>query len=105
MCWYEYDEYDEEFVPNEIIVKSMVGSTFSSSNMHGFVDTNINFYRNMVMDTMRMNQSVVGECAIVDKEPNADATKFFDLLNYDELLWDGYTNHHKLYVCGILIYD
>ena len=32
-----------------------------------------------------------------DKEPNADTTKFFGLLKYDdELLWNGCTNHNKL---------
>jgi hypothetical protein len=34
------------------------------------------------------------------KEPNADATRFFDLLkDFHELLWDGYTNHIKLSCC------
>jgi hypothetical protein len=34
----------------------------------------------MVMDGMRMNQGYVGQCPIIDEEPNADATKFFDFL-------------------------
>jgi hypothetical protein len=53
----------------------------------------------MVMDAMRMNQSHVGQCSIVDEEPNADATRFFDLLkDFDEPLWDDCTNHSKLLV-------
>jgi len=51
------------------------------------------------MDAMRMNQSHVGQCSIVDEEPNADATRFFDLLkDFDELLWEDCTNHSKLLV-------
>jgi hypothetical protein len=53
----------------------------------------------MVMDAMRMNQSHVGQCSIVDEEPNADATRFFDLLkDFDKPLWDDCTNHSKLLV-------
>jgi hypothetical protein len=33
----------------------MIGSTSSSSNVHEVVDKTNNSYRNMVMDTMRMN--------------------------------------------------
>jgi len=51
------------------------------------------------MDAMRMNQSYVGQCPIINEEPNADATMFFDLLkDFDEPLWDDYTNHSKLLV-------
>jgi len=51
------------------------------------------------MDAIRMNQGYAGQCSIIDEEPNADATKFFYLLkDYDELLWDGCTNHDKLSV-------
>jgi len=32
------------------------------------------------MKTMRMNQGNASQCPIVEKEPNADATRFFDLL-------------------------
>jgi len=49
------------------------------------------------MDAMRMNQSNVGQYPIVKKEPNTDATRFFDLLkDSDEPLWDGCMNHSKL---------
>jgi len=34
----------------------------------------------MVMDVMKMNCVDVGECSIIDEEPNADATRFFDVL-------------------------
>jgi hypothetical protein len=55
----------------------MVGSTSSASNVHGVVEDNSNPYKNMIMDVMRMNQSHVGQCSIIDEEPNVDATKFF----------------------------
>jgi hypothetical protein len=34
----------------------------------------------MVMDAMRMSKGNVRECPIVEEEPNADATRFFNLL-------------------------
>ena len=65
--------------------------------MHEVVNDNSNPYKNIVIDTMRMNQGNVSECPIVEEEPNADATRFFDLLKeFDEPLWDGCTNHSKL---------
>jgi len=49
------------------------------------------------MDAMRMIQGHVGQCPIV--EPNADTTKFFNLLkDSKELLYDSFTNHSKLLV-------
>lgn len=43
-----------------------------------------------------MNQGYAYKYSIVDEEPNANTTRFFDLLrNFDKLLWDGYTNHNK----------
>jgi len=75
----------------------VVGSTSSTSNMHGVTNDNINPYRNMVLDAMRMNQVNVSQCPIVDEKPNADATMFFDQLkDSDKPLWDGCTNHSKL---------
>ena len=72
------------------MVESMVGSTFSASNVHEVVDDNSNPYRNMVMDAMRMNQGYVGQCPIIHEETNVDAARFFDLLkDPDEPLWDG----------------
>jgi hypothetical protein len=58
----------------------MVGSTSSASNVHEAANDNTNPYRNMVMDAMRMNQSNVSQCPIVEEEPNADAVRFFYLL-------------------------
>jgi len=67
--------------------------------VHGVVDDNTNPYRTMVMDAMEMNQSNVGQCSIIDEEPNADATIFFDLLkDSNEPLWDDCTNPSKLSV-------
>jgi len=75
----------------------MVGSTSSVSNVHEAANDNINPYRNMVMDAMRMHQGNVSQFPIVEEVPNADAARFFDLLkDSDESLWDGCSNHIKL---------
>ena len=58
----------------------MVGSTSSASNVHEAANDNINHYRNIVMDAIRMNQCNVSQCPIVEEEPNVDAARFFDLL-------------------------
>jgi hypothetical protein len=94
LCWYAHGEL---FVPNESMVERVVRSTSSASNVHEVVNDNINLYRNMDMDAMRMNEGNVSQCPIVEEEPNADATRFFDLLkDSDEPLWNGCTNHSKV---------
>jgi len=74
MCWYAHGE---QFVPHETMIERMVGLTFSVSNVHGVVNDNINPYRTMVINAMRMNQGHAGQCPIIDKEPNAGTTSFF----------------------------
>ena len=74
LCWFVHRE---PYVPNETMIKRMVESTSSSSNVHGVVDDNSNPYRNMVMDAMRIDQGYVDQCPIVYEEPNTDATRFF----------------------------
>jgi hypothetical protein len=65
--------------------------------VHEVVNDNNNPYRNMVTDAMRMNQGNDSQCEIVEKEHNANAARFFNLLkDSDEPLWDGCTNHTKL---------
>jgi hypothetical protein len=64
LCWFAYGE---PYFPYEILVKRMVGSTFSSSNVHGVVDDNSNPYQIMVTDAMGINEGYVGECSIVMK--------------------------------------
>jgi len=49
LCWFAHGE---PYVPYETMVERIVGSTFSSRNVHGVVDENNNPYRNMVMDVM-----------------------------------------------------
>jgi hypothetical protein len=94
LCWYAHGEL---FVPKKSMIERVVGSISSASNVHEVVNDNSNPYRNMVIEAMRMNQGNVGQCPIVEEEPNADATRFFDLLkDSDEPLWDGYMNHSKL---------
>jgi len=66
LCWYEHEE---PYVPYKTMVERMVRSAFNSSNVCGVVDDNSNPYKSMVMDTMRFN-----------KESNANATRFLDLL-------------------------
>jgi hypothetical protein len=57
----------------------MVGSTSSSSNVHGVVNDNNNCYSSMVMDAMKMNQGDTNKCSIIDEEQNKDALGFFIL--------------------------
>jgi hypothetical protein len=77
----------------------VVRSTSSANNVHKVANDNGNPYRNMFVDAMRMNQGNVSQYPIVEEEPNANATRFFNLLKYsDEPLWDGCTNHSKLSV-------
>jgi len=52
LCWYAHGEL---FVRNESMVKRMVGSTSSASNVHGIVNDNSHPYKNMVINAMRMN--------------------------------------------------
>ena len=49
LCWYVHGEI---FVRNESMVKRMVGSTSSASNVHEIGNDNSNPYRNMVMDAI-----------------------------------------------------
>jgi hypothetical protein len=79
------------------MIKRIVGSTSSASNVHEVVNDNSNPYKIMVIDAMRMNQGNVSQCPIVEEELNADAARFFYLLkDSDEPLWNGCTNHSKL---------
>ena len=61
------------------MVKRVVESTSSASNMHEVGNDNSNPYRNMIMDAMRMREGNISECPIVEEEPNADTSRFFDL--------------------------
>jgi len=75
--------------------KNSIGKTVKSCSE--VANDNTNPYRNMIMNAMRINQGNVSQCSIVEKEPNADSTGFFDLLkDSDESLWDGCMNHSKL---------
>jgi hypothetical protein len=43
-----------------------------------FADDNINLYKSIMMDTMRINQDYLGKGSrniILDEEPNVDATR------------------------------
>jgi hypothetical protein len=75
----------------------MDGLTSSASNMYRVIDDITNPYRNIVIDAMRMNRGHTDQCPIIDEEPNASATKFFDILkDFNEPLWDGCINYDKL---------
>jgi hypothetical protein len=52
LCWFVHGEL---YIPYEIMLEKIVGSTSNSSNVHGVVDDNNNPYRNMVMSVMKMN--------------------------------------------------
>jgi hypothetical protein len=62
------------------MVERIVGSTSSSSNVHGVVDNYSNYYRSMIIDAMRMNQDYTCKYSIVDEKPNTYTTRFFKLL-------------------------
>lgn len=69
------------------MVERMTRSTFSSDNVFEVVDDNINRYKSMVMNAMRMNEGYIGECSIIDEELNVDKARFFELLkDYDKPL-------------------
>jgi hypothetical protein len=77
----------------------MIGSTSNSNNVYEVVDDNSNSHKSMIIDVIGMNQDYAGQYPIIDEEPNADTTKFFDLLkDSDEPLWDECTNHNKLLI-------
>jgi hypothetical protein len=52
-CWHAHREI---FVCNKSMGERVVGSTSSASSVHEVTNDNTNPYRNMVMDTMRINQ-------------------------------------------------
>ena len=45
--------------------------------MNRVVDANNNFYKNIVMNVMRMNKDGGIECPIIIEEPNANTMSFF----------------------------
>jgi hypothetical protein len=96
LCWFVHRK---PYVPHKTMIKRMVESTSSFSNVHGVVDDNSNPYRNIVMDAMRIDQDYADQHLIAYEEPNTDATRFFYFLKeFGEPLWDGCTNHSKLSV-------
>jgi len=77
LCWLTHEE---PYVPYKTMVERIVGSTSSSSNVHGVVDNYSNYYRSMIIDAMRMNQDYTCKYSIVDEKPNTYTTRFFKLL-------------------------
>jgi len=55
----------------------MIGLISNFSRVHEVVDDNNNPYRNMVMDPKGMNHSYIGQCSIINEEPQANAVRFF----------------------------
>ena len=85
-CWYAYGEV---FVSKRRKEERVVGSTSSASNVHEAENDNINPYRNMVVDAMRMNQGNVSQCPIIEEEPNLDTSQ-------SHLDYKGYSCHQGL---------
>ena len=83
-CWFAHGK---PYVPHDTMVEMMVGSTSNSSNVYEVVYDNSSSYSNIIMDAMRMNQNYAGQYPIIDKEPNTNATMFFDLLKYLDEPW------------------
>jgi hypothetical protein len=77
MCWYAHGEL---YVFYDTMVERMVGSTSSVNIAHEVVNDNSNSYRNIIIDTMRMNKGHVDQCPIIDEKLNADVTICFELL-------------------------
>jgi len=81
------------------MLEMIVDSTSSSSNIHEVVDDNSNHYRSMVIDAIRISHGYSRNNLRRDKETNVDAVRFFKLLkDFNEMLWDGFTNYSKLLV-------
>jgi hypothetical protein len=59
------------------MIKRIVGSTSSSSNLYEVVDDNSSPYKSMMMDAMRINHGYLGESSHIDEEPHVDTTRFF----------------------------
>jgi hypothetical protein len=81
------------------MLERIVDSTSSSSNIYEVVDDNSNHYRSMVIDALRISHGYSRNNLLRDKETNVDAARFFKLLkDFNEMLWDGFTNYSKLLV-------
>jgi hypothetical protein len=53
----------------------------------------------MVIDALRISHGYSRNNLLRDKETNVDAARFFKLLkDFNEMLWDGFTNYSKLLV-------
>ena len=83
-CWFAHEK---PYVPHDTMVEMMVGSTSNSSNVYEVVYDNSSSYSNMIMDAMKKNQGYASQYPIIDKEPNANAIRFFDLLKYLDEPW------------------
>jgi hypothetical protein len=59
--------HEEPCVPYKTMLERMIDSTSSSSNIHGVIYDNSNYYRSMVMDAMRMTNGYSGEGSLVYK--------------------------------------
>ena len=92
------DKYLNQFAHKELYVlyktmlKKMVGLTSNYSNIHGFMNDNINSYTSIVMDAMKMNQdySTKGSCNTPLKEESIiDTTRSLNfqniIMNYYEI--------------------
>jgi hypothetical protein len=104
LCWFAYRE---PYIPHVTMLEKIIYSTFSSSNIHEFVDDYSNPYRSIVMDAIKIKHGYSSKNSRnipLNEEPNVDATRFFEFLkDYDELLWDWYTTHRKVSVIARVI--
>jgi len=89
LCWYTHRE---PYIPYNTMVKRIIRSISSPNNVHGVIDDNINPYKNMVMDVMRINWGHVGQCSIVDEERNG---KMFNIKSSLGLSEAGYDKNFK----------
>lgn len=80
MYWHAYRESYGTYMT---MVEKIVGSTFSFSNVHGFIYVNSYCYRSIIIDAIKMHQCDTSKCLITNKEPNESITIFF--LSFERL--------------------
>ena len=58
------------------MLKRIIGSTSSSSNIYKVINDNRNYYKSMVIDAMKMNHGYSSKGLCFNEEPNIKAIFF-----------------------------
>ena len=89
ICWFAHGE---PYVPHETMLERMIDLTYSSRNIHGFMDDNSNPNKSMVIDVMRMNHDCSSKNSHnihLDEKQNVHANNF---LNF----WKTSMKHYRM---------